>query len=104
MSTREPKRVRRRSTRSQDSELEKHFKRYIKLVRKNPGELRPYIKGKQVPVWILVDSVKSHGLTPEEVSQKQWLGRVTPEEVQAAVLYAETYPERVINKFGTDDA
>lgn len=54
----------------------------------------PVIKGKGVPIWVLVAYVEKRDLTPDEVSQL-WNGYITTDEVVAALLYKKEHPEAV---------
>ena len=59
----------------------------------------PVIKGKGIPVWVLVSYAIHHSMTPQQISD-MWDGYVTPRDVQAAITYAQTYPELVEDKLG----
>ncbi len=61
----------------------------------------PVIRGKGVPVWVLVSYAKGHNMTPEQISEL-WEGYITPEEVEAAIEYQKAYPERVDDKLKDD--
>ncbi|MBI4641676.1 MAG: hypothetical protein HY731_13345 [Candidatus Tectomicrobia bacterium] len=57
----------------------------------------PVIKGKGVPVWVLVSYVMKRDLTPEQISHL-WKGYITPQEVRAALIYWHAHPEAVVDK------
>ena len=57
----------------------------------------PLIRGKGVPVWILVSYATKRGMSAAEVSGL-WKGYVTEEEVRAALAYWRAHPENVEDK------
>jgi uncharacterized protein (DUF433 family) len=63
-----------------------------------PGKrTEPYVRGKGVPVWVLWAYANQHGMSPKEIS-KLWPGRLTEEEVSAALLYAVAHPDLIEDK------
>lgn len=57
----------------------------------------PLIRGKGVPVWVLVSYATKRRMTPEQISQ-MWNGYVTAQEVSSALAYWGTHPEMVEDK------
>lgn len=57
----------------------------------------PMIRGKGPRIWILAAYSKRFGKTPEQI-QKSW-PHLTLEEVQAALDYADEYPELIDDRF-----
>ncbi|MBI4289755.1 MAG: DUF433 domain-containing protein [Chloroflexi bacterium] len=67
-----------------------------------PGKRHePVIKGKGIPVWVLVSYVTKRHMSAEEVSNL-WNGYVTPAEVQAAVAFSRLHPEEVEDKLSDE--
>ncbi|MBI4202365.1 MAG: DUF433 domain-containing protein [Chloroflexi bacterium] len=66
-----------------------------------PGEIdsrgEPVVKGKGVPVWVLVAYSQKHGMTPGQICML-WEGWLTLAVVKAAFSYAEAFPDTVENK------
>lgn len=62
----------------------------------------PMIRGKGPRIWILVAYSKHLGLTPEQIHDR-WRGHLTLEEVQAALDYAEKYPELVDDRWDWEE-
>ena len=57
----------------------------------------PIIKGKGVPVWVVVSySTKCH-MTPAQIN-KLWDGYITEEDIKAALNYANLHPEAIEDK------
>ena len=54
----------------------------------------PMIRGKGPRIWILAVYAKYQNLTVQEICAL-WGGRLTVEEVQAALDFAEKYPELI---------
>jgi uncharacterized protein (DUF433 family) len=63
----------------------------------------PVIRGKGTPVWILVAYHNKHNMTPEQISQL-WNGYVTAQEVEAAIAYAQAYPELIDDRFSDSES
>lgn len=61
----------------------------------------PVIRGKGVPVWVLVSYATKRHMGPEQIS-RLWNGHVTEQEVQAALAYWQEHPETVQDRL--DDA
>jgi uncharacterized protein (DUF433 family) len=61
----------------------------------------PAIKGKGVPVSAIVSYAVHHSMTPEQISNL-WEGYITPQEVEAAIEYAQEYPELVDDKLSDE--
>ncbi len=57
----------------------------------------PVIRGKGVPVWVLVAYATKRHMSPEQIS-RLWNGYVTQQEVGAALAYWRTHPEAVEDK------
>lgn len=54
----------------------------------------PAIRGKGPRIWILAVYAKYYNMTAEQIC-KMWDGRLTVEGVQAALDFAEKYPELI---------
>ena len=68
-----------------------------------PGQHgEPAIRGKGPRIWILVAYSKHLNLTPEQICDK-WAGHLTVEEIQAALDYAEKYPELVDDRWDWEE-
>lgn len=57
----------------------------------------PMIRGKGVPVWVLVSYAIKRRMTTQEIS-RLWNGYVTEQEVWAALAYWQSHPEDVEDK------
>lgn len=57
----------------------------------------PVVKGKGVPVWVLVSYVVKRRLTPWQIS-RLWNGYISPQEVLASLAYWQANPEAIEDK------
>ena len=73
------------------------FETYIEWINKPGYRSEPMVKGKGVPVWVLVSYATKHDMSSEKIS-RLWNGYVTDQEVQAALAYWQMYPEVVEDK------
>ncbi|HZS01637.1 MAG TPA: DUF433 domain-containing protein [Chloroflexota bacterium] len=80
-----------------DGSRERSFEDFVEIPTGPSMANEPYVKGKGVPVWVLWAYSVQHGMTPKEIA-KLWLGRLTEEEVRAALLYAEAHPDLIEDK------
>ncbi len=68
-----------------------------------PGQHgEPAIRGKGPRIWILVAYSKHLNMTPEQIHHR-WRGQLTLEEVQAALDYAEKYPQLVDDRWDWEE-
>jgi len=74
----------------QEAQIEKH----VEILTGEGKRHDPVIRGKGVPIWVLVSYVQKRGLTPEQVSEL-WEGYITPDEVRAALMYQKKFPDKV---------
>jgi len=57
----------------------------------------PIIKGKGVPVWVVVSYSTKHHMSPAQISQL-WDGYITEEDITAALEYWRMHPEAIEDK------